>query len=255
MKPILKYPGAKWRLSNWIIDNMPVHKVYLEPFFGSGAVLFNKAPSGIETVNDLDGNVVNLFRVIRNRPKELRELIELTPWARDEYYDSYSKTGDELEDARRFLVRCWQAFATRTGYRSGWRHSAQGQCPNMPEQWAKVPSRISEVADRLKHVQIENMDAIKLITKYNSENVLIYADPPYMPDTRGNGIYACEMTEEQHNQLISALVSHKGSVIISGYDNALYNNRLCGWRKIYKSTSAERGQTKQEVLWLNGKCG
>ena len=220
MQPILKYPGAKWRLANWIIENMPEHKVYLEPFFGSGAVLFNKASAGIETINDLDGNVVNLFRVIRNRPDELKELISLTPWARDEYYDSYTKTGDDLEDARRFLVRCWQAFATRTGYRSGWRHSAQGQCPNMPEQWSKVPSRIQEVADRLKHVQIENTDALDLIKKHNDKNVLIYADPPYMPDTRNKNIYACEMSETDHENLLDALLSHKGNVIISGYEKA-----------------------------------
>ena len=109
MQPILKYPGAKWRLAKWIIEQMPPYKVYLEPYFGSGAILFNKEPKGIETVNDIDGNVVNLFKVIREKPLELARLIELTPWARDEYLQSYEKTGDSLEDARRFLVRCWQA--------------------------------------------------------------------------------------------------------------------------------------------------
>ena len=112
-KPILKYPGSKWRLTEWIISHFPPHETYLEPFFGSGAVFFNKTPSRIETINDIDDNVVNLFKVIRDQPEELAAMIELTPWARNEYYASYEKTGEPLEDARRFLVRCWQAFGGR----------------------------------------------------------------------------------------------------------------------------------------------
>ena len=251
MQPILKYPGAKGRLAKWIIEQMPEHKVYLEPYFGSGAVLFNKEPCGIETINDIDGNVVNLFRVIREYPAELANLINLTPWGRDEYMASYELTGDSVEDARRFLVRCWQAFATRTGYKTGWRHSAQGLCPNMPEQWAKVPSRVMEVAERLKHVQIENMDAINLIEKYNHETVLIYADPPYTLDTRAGGIYANDMTETDHIRLLGALKNHKGPCILSGYENPLYSEHLKGWRVIKRNAATEKGQSKTEILWLN----
>jgi DNA adenine methylase len=251
MQPILKYPGAKWRLAKWIIEQMPPHKVYLEPYFGSGAILFNKEPKGIETVNDIDGNVVNLFKVIREKPLDLASMIELTPWARDEYLQGYDKTGDSLEDARRFLVRCWQAYATRTGYRTGWRHSAQGQCPNMPEQWAKLPDRVMEVAQRLKHVQIENMDAVELIEKYNHESVLIYADPPYTLDTRNSGIYAYDMAEKDHIRLLEALKKHKGPVILSGYENPLYEKYLSNWRIEKRNTAAERGSTKTEVLWMN----
>lgn len=251
MQPILKYPGAKWRLAKWIIEQMPEHKVYLEPFFGSGAVLFNKEPVGIETINDIDGRVVNLFRVIRNRPDELGWLIEYTPWARDEYLASYAETGDELEDARRFLVRCWQAFATRTGYKTGWRHSAQGHCSNMPEQWSRVPDRIDAVARRLKHVQIENMDATKLIKKHSHPNVLIYADPPYILDTRGKGIYKCEMSDDDHMRLLNALLEHQGPVLLSGYDNPLYREMLKDWRTKSKNTQVERGQVGKEILWLN----
>lgn len=251
MKPILKYPGAKWRLAEFIIAQMPEHKVYLEPYFGSGAVLFNKEPTGIETINDIDGNVVNLFRVIRDRPDELARLIEFTPWARDEYLQSYELTGDSIEDARRFLVRCWQAFATRTGYKTGWRHSAQGLCPNMPEQWTKVPSRVKEVAERLKHVQIENMDAVELIKKYNHETVLIYADPPYTLDTRASKIYAHDITETDHVRLLEVLKKHKGPVILSGYENPLYSEYLGDWRIVRKNMATEKGQSKTEVLWMN----
>jgi len=115
---ILHYPGSKWSMADWIIEYMPEHETYLEPFFGSGAVLFNKPSSKIETVNDLDGQVVNLFRVIRDRPEELAEKIRWTPYSRQEYYDSYETTGDELEDARRFLIRCWMARGAKTSDRT-----------------------------------------------------------------------------------------------------------------------------------------
>ncbi len=226
LQPILKYPGAKWNLANWVIKHMPPHKVYLEPFFGSGAVFFNKPPVGIETINDLDGDVVNLFRVIRDYPEQLASLIKLTPWSREEYLSSYESADNEVEKARRFFVRCWQAFATRTVYRTGWRHSAVGLAPNMPEQWNKVPIRIFQVAERLKYAQIECMDASNLIDKYNYKDVLIYADPPYIQSARNRGIYRHEMTDEQHIALLELLKNHSGPVIISGYESELYNDVL-----------------------------
>lgn len=128
IQSVLRYPGAKWVLSKWICDNLPPHEVYLEPFFGSGAVFFGKEPCRTETINDLDGDVVNLFKVIRESTEELCEVVSLTPWARDEYYNSYQcDSSNEVERARVFLVRCWQAFGTRTGQRSGWRNRTIGQ--------------------------------------------------------------------------------------------------------------------------------
>lgn len=230
---------------------MPPHKVYLEPFFGSGAVFFNKPPVGIETINDLDGNVVNLFKVIRDYPEQLSNMIEMTPWAREEYYSSYKPADNEIEKARRFLVRCWQAYATRIGCRTGWRHSATGLAPNMPEQWNKLPARVFKVADRLKHAQIECMEALSLIKKYNYDDVLIYADPPYLLNTRNRGIYEHEMTDEQHLQLLETLKKHKGPAIVSGYESELYNDALKGWQVMRKTATTEKGQSKTEVIWIN----
>lgn len=251
MQPILKYPGAKWNLAEWIIGYMPKHEIYLEPFFGSGAVFFNKLPSRLETINDIDGDVVNLFKIIRERYEELEFLIKFTPWARDEYYMSYEKTGDELEDARRFLVRCWQAFGTKISGRTGWRHSTTKNGPNMPKQWNKVSDRIMLVAERLKDAQIENMTAVKLIKKYNRPEVLIYLDPPYILSTRRGKMYKYEMDNKEHENLLSAVKEHKGAVMISGYDNDLYNDILKNWKKEYKNAVTEMGGSKKEVLWLN----
>lgn len=247
----MKYPGAKWKLSSWIISHFPEHRVYVEPYFGSGAILFNKEPVGIETVNDKDSNVVNLFQVIRECPEQLAQAINMTPWARDEYYASYEPTTDNLEQARRFLVRCWQAYATRIGTKTGWRHSAQGQCPNMPEQWGQLPRRITEVAQRLKHVQIENRDALELIEKYNNESCLIYLDPPYMHGTRQKGIYSSDGTEAEHISMLSAALKSHSKILISGYDSPLYRDMLKGWNRETHMSNTENASIKQEVIWWN----
>lgn len=214
-----------------------------------------KPPARLETINDIDGNVVNLFRVLREQPEQLAALIELTPWARDEYYSSYEKTGEQVEDARRFLVRCWQAFGTMTAARTGWRHSATGRSPVMPQQWNRLPDKLEAAATRLKDAQIENMDAVQLIKKYNDPRCLIYADPPYTPETRRKNIYAQEMTTEQHIQLLEALRAHSGSVVLSGYANEIYDNMLHDWKRIEKRALAERGQTRTEILWIKNAKG
>lgn len=254
ISPILKYPGAKWSISEWIISKFPIgyeKMTYLEPYAGSLAVYFNKKPSRLETINDMDKDIPNLFKVIRSRKNELAEQIYYTPWSRSEYYESYERTGDELEDARRFLVRCWQAHATKTNARTGWRHSTTKDGPCMPRQWSNVPERIDMVADRLKNAQIENMPDVELIKKYNNKDVLIYADPPYLLSTRSSRLYKHEMTEEQHVELLSALIEHTGPAILSGYDNDLYNNILTDWKKEVIKASTEKGGSKIEVLWIN----
>ena len=251
MEPILKYPGSKWRLTEWIISHFPPHETYLEPFFGSGAVFFNKTPSRIETINDIDDNVVNLFKVIRDQPEELAAMIELTPWARNEYYASYEKTGEPLEDARRFLVRCWQSFGCRTFCKTGWSSNCGSNGPNFVDRWTQMPELIIAAAKRFQKTQIENQPAIKLIGRYNKEDVLIYADPPYPLSTRAGKYYAHEMTDEDHIQLLEALDNHTGPVIISGYACPLYDERLRHWDRRTHKALAEGGVAREEVLWLN----
>ncbi len=128
-KPLLKYPAAKWQRASWIVHHFPPFRTYVEPYFGSGAIFFNlRSCPEYAVLNDMSKSVVNLFEVVRTQGPELAAQVELTPWARDEYYLSYEETGDPLEDARRFLVRCWQAFGTRLNQRTGWRNrgSADG---------------------------------------------------------------------------------------------------------------------------------
>jgi DNA adenine methylase len=241
-------------MAKWIIQQMPEHNVYLEPFFGSGAVLFNKPAAKIETVNDIDGNIVNLFKVIREKPNELAQAVEFTPYSREEYYQSFELLEQELSDverARVFLIRCWMARGGKTSDRTGWRHNIDVATVNALPDWNGLPGTILEATKRLKEVQIENQEAVTLIERYNREDCLIYADPPYILETRTQRHYAHEMTNEEHVDLLRTLNNHTGFVFLSGYDSELYNDLLPGWKKITKMAQTEAAQSKLEVLWLN----
>lgn len=219
-------------------------------------MFFNKAPSSLETINDLDGEVVNLFKIIRDNPDELAHAVQWTPYSRQEYYSSYesSEELDEMERARLFLVRCWMARGGKTSDRTGWKHNIDvSKAPNnrMPDQWAKVPDRIKAVTDRLKGVQIEQQPALKLIERYKVSSVLIYADPPYLLSTRSKRLYRNEMKDDDHIEMLNALDNHPGPVILSGYDHPMYNERLKHWRREEKQALAEMGWIRTEVLWIN----
>ena len=261
MNTVLKYPGSKWSIADWIISHFPPgyeQMTYLEPYFGSGAVFFNKKRSMIETINDLDNNVVNLFKVIRECPEELARLVEFTPWSREEYRLSYEQTGDSLEDARRFLVRMWQAIGAKSSDSTGWRNNIKGNNGNLTQFSLRLPASILEVSSRLKHtsnslVQIESQPALQLIERYNRDNVLMYVDPPYVMSTRSGRIYKHEMSDKDHEELLDLLLQSKAKIILSGYDNDLYNSMLEEWHKKSISCNAEGGRASVETIWMNYK--
>ena len=254
MKAILKYPGSKWGKAEWITSFFPKHHSYLEPFFGSGAVLFNKERSNIETVNDLDNNVVNLFEWIKNDPEKLAHEIYYTPYARQTYEDAFSmEPKNSLEKALFFYIRLNMGHGYRTsGERVGWKNDIQGrEKAYAVKDWCELPQKILRAAERLRGVQIENRTALELILRFNYKNVLIYCDPPYMLQTRHGKQYKHEMSDEDHEELLKVLLKHKEYVVLSGYDTDLYNDMLKGWNR-YETTSYTQSQTmKQEVIWLN----
>ncbi len=257
MKCVLKYPGAKNRLASWICSYIPPHQVYLEPYFGSGAVFFNKEPAKIETINDLHGEEVNYFKVIRDKPEQLVSLLQRTPYARDEYESSFSikEVASDVERARKFAVRCWQGFGSSNLYKNGFRTSQQKGSPHTTKEWRELPERLLAASERLKNAQIENVPALELINRYNTEDVFIYVDPPYLLNTRKRNLYYYELSNDEHMQLLSLLKSHKGKILVSGYDNELYNDYLAGWNKIYKTNQVERGLVRTETLWMNYEIG
>ena len=253
MNALLNYPGAKWGMAKQIVSMMPAHRSYLEPFFGSGAVLFNKLPSAIETVNDIDGDITNFFKVLREEPDRLAEAISLTPYSRDVFNDAHENRGTEdFDRAYRFAIRSKMGHGFKTYQRTGFKIDVYARersyCVNC---WNRLPQDIKAAAIRLKGVQIENQPALDVIRKFNHDNVLIYADPPYLLNTRGGKQYRYEMNEQDHLDLLETLKQHKGSVILSGYPSEMYDRELQGWSRITRKSYNQNSDPRTEVLWCN----
>lgn len=260
MKSGLKYPGSKWSYAEWITSFFPSHQVYLEPFFGSGAVFFNKKPTAFETINDLDRMVVNFFKICREQPAELSRLLHFTPFSRVEFEsvqeykagEEIQLTGDPLEDARRFAVRCSQGFGSKLADRCGWKNTKSSKGPINPRVWQGMADVVVELANRLKDAQIECKSALELIPAYNTKDCLIYVDPPYLGTTRSSRMYRQEMMHtNEHIQLLMLLKEHQGPVLVSGYDNELYDETLSGWHKETKQGRTNSASIRLETLWMN----
>ncbi len=251
MRAVLKYPGAKNRIAPWICGYIPEHKVYVEPYAGSLAVLLNKPRSHIETVNDLDEEVVNYFRVLRDNGEGLERLVSLTPYSRTEFEAAYEKADDSLERARRFCVRCWMGFGNSNRYRNGFKSGQCGRSPNPAKAWAGLPETMEAASERLKGVQIECLPALELIGRYDTEDVFMYIDPPYPQGLRKGHLYRHEMGDHEHEELLKALIKHPGRILISGYGNEMYDGYLRRWGRVQKATTAECGLARTEVLWMN----
>lgn len=248
----LRYPGSKWSLAEQIVSHFGPHYHYVEPYFGSGAVFFTKEVSPHELVNDMNSLAVNFFRMLRDRTEDLIFALEATPWSRAEYDDSHIVTGDDLEDARRFVTRIWQAHASDLAKKTGWKNRGSKQrARGMSQRWQRVPGELAELAMRLQDAEIECRPAIDVIRRFATKDTLIYADPPYLMETRTQKMYANEMTVEEHVQMLEALVAHPGPVVISGYENTLYNEYLPDWHNVVvKAPKVEGGAHRYEALWI-----
>lgn len=250
----MKYPGSKWGMAKWIISHFPEHHSYLEPFFGSGAVLFNKPRSNIETVNDLDNNVVNLFEWIKKDPEKMAYEIYWTPYARQIYEDAFAAVPeDSFGKAVNFYIRLNMGHGFRTsGEKVGWKNDVQGREKAYAAQdWRSLPEKIMQAAERLRGVQIERRPAVEVIQRFNHPKVLVYADPPYVLSTRHGKQYRHELDDEGQEETLDILLAHKGPVLLSGYESKLYNERLQGWHKEEIVGRTQTCAKRKEVLWMN----
>ncbi len=206
--------------------------------------------------NDLDGEVVNFFKVLRERPEELLRAIQLTPYAREEQRMSFINATDELERARRMYVRAWQTHGGgRTQWASGWRYDISlTRGSRMVENWNDL-SGLQAVIERLKTIQIENDDAFNVIPRFDGPETLFYCDPPYLPMTRSERwrekAYFFEMTEADHIHLAEILNDVKGMVVLSGYDSDLYRELYRGWSMHAKTARTNYQNSKVECVWIN----
>lgn len=250
---LLRYPGAKWTLAPRIIAEFGSHAHYVEPYFGSGAVFFTKPPALHEVLGDIDGEVVNFWRVLRERTEDLCWALETTPWSRAEYEASAVPADDPIESARRFAVRCWQAHAAVRSKMTGWRNRGPAQPrAGMSQRWRKVPAQLRAVAERLADAEIESRDALEVVDRFNSAGVLLYVDPPYLRTTRTAKLYAHEADDAHHIELLELLRKHRGPAVVSGYASELYDEALGDWHRIaLRALRVEKGAARQEILWVN----
>mgnify|MGYP000895247374 FL=1 len=250
---ILKYPGAKNRLARWIVSHIPPHKIYVEPFFGSGAVFFNKERCYNEIINDIDDDIYNFFKILRENPQKLTEGLRLTPYCRKEYEMAYNKQSDldDIEKARRFAVKCWQGFGCGNKYKNGWRRGIGKTSPNPARAWSKLSETLELAVARLSNAQIEKKDGIELIRKLKGKDTFIYVDPPYPHNTRKNYLYNHEMTDSDHERLLETVLYSSCKIMVSSYENDVYETYLKNWRKVKKHTIAECSVPRTEVLYMN----
>lgn len=255
-RPALRYYGGKWRIAPWIISHFPEHICYVEPYAGGGSVILRKPPAVNEVLNDIDGDVIAFFDVLRRRPEELISSIQLTPFARSEVERAYEPCADEIERARRFYVKAWQARGgPRAQWRTGWRfqkNDSRGK--RSIDDWNET-SHLWTIVYRLKQIQIECDDAITIIKRYDSQHTLFYLDPPYPAGVRGkrwsSKAYAYEMSDDDHRALSQVLHKITGMAIISGYDCELYRELYADWTFDRKMTIKDTGKKAYEYLWLS----
>lgn len=262
MRSVLKYPGSKWNIAGQLVEMIPRHHSYVEPFFGSGAVLFTKVQSDIETINDMDSEVTNLFQCIQKDSERLARLVMTTPFSREEYDNQFEISdeticNDSFHRAAGFLIRCWQGHGFRTnGYKVGWKNDVVGrERAYALWNWYRLPEWIIDIAERLRMVQIENRPALEVIKRFNYENVFMYLDPPYVLGTRNGKQYKHEMSDAEHEELLREAVDSKAKIMISGYESEMYNDYLKDWNKCTFNSCAEHAGKRTEVVWMNYQIG
>ena len=256
---VLKYPGSKWNIAGQLVNLIPEHHSYVEPYFGSGAVLFNKPASDIETINDLDSDVVNLFRCIQQDSECLARLVMTTPFSREVYEQQFEEGYNplmcipDMQRAAGFLIKCWQGYGFRTnGYKVGWKNDVVGREKAYALwNWYRLPEWIIGIAERLRMVQIEHRPAIELIKRFDYPDVFMYLDPPYILGARTGKQYKHEMTDEEHEEVLKTIIPSKAKIMISGYDTEMYNDYLKDWRRKTFGSCAEYGKPRTEVVWMN----
>jgi DNA adenine methylase len=243
-------------MADWIIPYFPRHRIYVDLFGGSASVLLRKPRSETEVYNDIDGEIVNLMKVVRDHGEELARKLDLTPYARDEFRESFTPAPDPVEQARRTVVRSWQgyggSYATRGskttpgGFRVAYK---RGNSPQ--KSWPGIPGNVIEIIDRVKGVYIENLDFRAALERYGQEDALVYADPPYLPETRDYGSdYTYEMTVQDHCELARLLNGRNGPVVISGYGSELYDDLYAGWACRAKETTCASNARRLEKIWI-----
>lgn len=245
-------------LAPWIIEHFPKHRVYVEPFGGAGSVLMRKPRAYAEIWNDLDGEVVNIFRVLRSsEAHRLVDALRLTPFSRSEFEQAYEPSGDPVERARRLVIRSFMGFGSNGHNRvTGFRANSNRSGTTPAHDWVNYPDSLVQVIERLSGATVESKDAKAVMAQHDGPETLHYVDPPYVFETRADlsNDYAHELTDDDHAELLVFLRGLAGMVVLSGYPSALYDDALSDWMRVERKALADGAAERTEVLWINPAC-
>jgi DNA adenine methylase len=255
MRPALRYHGGKWRIAPWILGFFPEHRIYVEPFGGAASVLLRKPRAYAEVYNDLDGEIVRFFRVLRDRGEELKRYLDLTAFARAEIIEAYNPTEDPLVRAARTVMKSFMGYGSDSIRRkSGFRADSQRSGTTPAHDWVNYPKKLPDLVERLQGIVIEQRPAVDVIQKNDTPETLFYVDPPYLHSVRSgisNQAYRHEMTDAEHKELATVLHEAQGKVVISGYPSDLYEELYSNWHREEKEARADGSRPRTEVLWMN----
>ncbi|HAV2955609.1 DNA adenine methylase [Acinetobacter baumannii] len=261
--PLIRYHGGKFRLAPWVLSHFPNHTCYTEAFGGAAGVLLQKPRAYAEVYNDLDGEIVNLFRVLRNEEhrNKLIEQLVFTPYSRDDFQGAWEPCDDPIEKARRLIVRAQMGFGSAGATKgiTGFRIDTKRAYGTAQSLWMTYPNHLAIVGQRLSGVLIENRQAIQVLQDHDDSETLHYVDPPYVHETRYSGakngrVYRHEMSDQDHEELLKVLLELEGKVIVSGYPSELYNDYLAKWKRVDTSARISSGRgtdVRTECLWIS----
>jgi len=263
IRPLVKWHGGKYYLWKWIIEHFPKNyqqMTYVEPYGGMASVLLNKKPSQVEVYNDTDNEIYNLFNVLKYHSTKFQKLLSLTPCHETEFYTEIAEIDQPIKQAVIFYTKCRQSIGGRRKSFSLTIHRSRRKMADTVSSWlSSIDENLPLIVNRLTTVQFLHRNATDVIKKWDSPNTLFYCDPPYLKDTRiSTEVYDHEMNTEQHCDMLSILGHIKGHIVLSGYDNTLYDTAAdkYGWRQVEKKISnhAAGGKTKRkmvECLWIS----
>lgn len=259
-RALLRYFGGKWAIAPWVMAHLPPHRLYVEPFGGAASVLLRKPRSAVEVYNDLDEEIVGIFQVLQD-PAQCQALIRRlrrTPYSRAVFELAFKASTDPVVRAQRAIVRSYLSFHHESLFNS--RKTTFGDALHRTSgspaaSWANYPRGLVAIHRRLQGVVIERRDALQVIRAQDSARTLFFVDPPYLPSTRSKHGYRCELTTEQHEDLLATLNSVSGLVVLAGYPSDLYDRRLTNWKRVERQHFAAGSRTpRREVLWISPRA-